>query len=157
MILDDDVALIIGRELLGYPKKLGEISWHHEGDRIAAHATRRGADLVHIEGTLGAVIDDPPPFLGRPHRNAVGTLGLGLPMLTAFTPCERPLEVREADVSVQIGGSQRDPLHEMGLGDVVEARLHRVDIDRANLGSIPIPIRPLLPSFLPRRMNPRVI
>nr|MDT0525628.1 acetoacetate decarboxylase family protein [Streptomyces sp. DSM 41633] len=46
MILDDDVALILGRELLGYPKKLGEIEWSGDGDTIAATASRRGHDLL---------------------------------------------------------------------------------------------------------------
>src|SRR5437868_1285712 len=48
MIVDDDVALVAGRELLGYPKKLGAIRFDIDGDRIEALASRRGATLVRM-------------------------------------------------------------------------------------------------------------
>src|SRR5512140_1453834 len=66
MLVDDDVALITGRELLGYPKKLGEIAWKIDGDAISGVATRRGAELVRMKGTLREEIANPPPVLGRP-------------------------------------------------------------------------------------------
>src|ERR1700733_10245259 len=43
MIVDDDVALIAGRELLGYPKKLGSIEWTMAGDEVHPLAARPGA------------------------------------------------------------------------------------------------------------------
>ena len=128
MLVDDDVALIMGRELLGYPKKLGEFTCQLDGDRIAASAQRRGHTLVTMTGTLGAVLDDPPPVLGRPHRNIRASAGLAIPKLVAFQPKERVIEVRAANLTVTIGGSERDPLHEMGLGRVLATRLHRVDL-----------------------------
>src|SRR5438105_1715873 len=78
MLVDDDVALIVGRELLGYPKKLGEIAWRHDGDRIATVVHRRGRELLAMTGTLGASDDSPPPMLGRPHRNIRAAIGLAL-------------------------------------------------------------------------------
>ena len=137
MLVDDDVALILGRELLGYPKKLGELTWEHDGDRIRGVACRRGHELVSMTGTLREVITAPPPILGRPHRNVRGTIGLSVPKVIAFTPKERVVEVRRAELEVRIAGSPRDPLHEMGLGRVRAARLHRVDLGGA-LPPIPI-------------------
>ena len=131
MIVDDDVALIAGRELLGYPKKLGEITWEHTADRIRGVASRRGHELIAMTGTLGDVIADPPPILGVPHRNVRSTAGVAIPKLIAFTPRERVVEVRRADLAVTIRGSERDPLHELGLGRVLGARLHRVDLGGA--------------------------
>lgn len=155
MILDDDVPLILGRELLGYPKKLGVIDWSLEGDAIAATASRRGAQLVRMRGTLGARLDDAAPILARPHRNVLGVLGLLPPWIVAFTPGERPIEVRRVeDFALTIGGSERDPLDHMGLGRVVEARLHRVDL---TAGLPPIPLRPLTPVFTTTRLRPRVL
>jgi acetoacetate decarboxylase len=154
MILDDDVALILGRELLGYPKKLGEISWSLEGDHIEAHASRRGTKLVGMTGTLGEALDDAPPILGRPHRNVTGTLGFALPRVIGFTPGEHPIETRRVDLDLTVGGSDRDPLHLMGLGEVVEARLHRVDL---SAGRPPVPLRPLTPLYSVTRLRPRVL
>lgn len=155
MILDDDVALILGRELLGYPKKLGEIDWALEGDSIAATARRRDTPLLSMAGTLGNIISDAPPILGRPHRNVAGLIGAALPRVVAFTPGERPIEVRRVeDLTLTIGGSERDPIDQMGLGRVIEARLHRVDLTAARP---PIPIRPLTPLFTAARLRPRVL
>jgi acetoacetate decarboxylase len=131
MIVDDDVALILGREALGYPKKLGEIDFVLDGDRVHAVARRRGAELVRMVGTLGRRLENAPPILGRPHRNVRTMLGLTLPLLVAFTPKERVVEVREAKLEVTIGGSERDPLRELGFGAIRTARLHRVDLAAA--------------------------
>lgn len=48
MILNDDRAMIIGRELLGYPKKIGEIAWDNDGTRILAKASRRGTTFTSV-------------------------------------------------------------------------------------------------------------
>jgi acetoacetate decarboxylase len=155
MIVDDDVALILGRELLGYPKKLGQIDWTLDGDTIHAHATRRQTSLVTMHGTLGEALPDAPKILGRPHRNAAGGLGLTLPRLLAFTPGEHPIEVRRVeDFELEIGGCERDPIDQMGLGRVLDARLHRVDL---TAGTPPVPFLPLNPLFLASRLRPRVL
>jgi acetoacetate decarboxylase len=128
MIVDDDVALVLGRELLGYPKKMGEIDFRIDGDRIEATARRRGATLVTMRGTLREAIAEPPPMLGRPHRNLRCGMSLSIPRLVAFTPREQPIEVRRAELEVTIAGSERDPIDELGFGRVRAARLHRVNL-----------------------------
>lgn len=128
MIVDDDVALVLGRELLGYPKKLGEIDFRLDGDRVEATASRRGQRLVHMRGTLGSVLDEAPPVLGRPHRNLRCGLSLTWPSLVSFTPREKAIEVRPAELEVTLGGSERDPIDELGFGRVRAARLHRVNL-----------------------------
>lgn len=156
MILDDDRALILGRELLGYPKKLGEIAWDDDGQRIVATATRRGNRLIEMEATFGDVLHDAPPILGLPHRNISGGLGVSLPSEIRFTPREHPIEVRRVEMKLSFRGTTNDPLHEMGLGRVVEARLHRVDLSGGLTPPIRIP-RLTSPLFLNRQFNPRVL
>lgn len=134
MVVDDDVALILGRELLGYPKKLARLEWDRDGDVLRTRCRRRGSQLLSMHATLGEVVASPPPFLGRPHRNLVGTI---LPRVVAFTPREAPIEVRDAEIRVEVHGSERDPLHELGFGSVVRGRLHRVDVMR---GLPPFPV-----------------
>jgi acetoacetate decarboxylase len=153
MIVDDDVALILGRELLGYPKKMGEIEFVRDGDAVRSVATRRGSELVRMEGTLGEVLADPPPMLGTPHRCVRASLGVALPKIVAFTPKEEAVEVRRATLTVTIGGSERDPLTDLGFGPVRAARLHRV-----NLGGrrIPFPVAVASPLWLARQLLLRV-
>ena len=153
MVVDDDVALISGRELLGYPKKLADLSWSLDGDRIRASASRRGAELVRMEGTVGKRIAEPPPILGRPHRNVRSTLGLAVPKIIAFTPKEEPIEVREADIEVTIGGSERDPLGDLRFGKIRSARLHRVNLGIPGLvRGLPLPVSAVSPAWYVKQL-----
>ncbi len=153
MLVDDDVALIIGRELLGYPKKMGTIDFRIDGDRISGVASRRGAELIRMEGTLGARVEAPPPMLGRPHRNVRTSLGLAAPKVIAFTPREEAIEVRKAELTVTIGGSERDPLNELGFGRIRAAYLHRVNLAA---GGIPVPVAAVSPLWSLRQLLLRV-
>lgn len=155
MLVDNDIALILGRELLGYPKKMAEVEWNRDGDSLHASGTRQGVRLVKMDAQLGDVITDPPPFLGRPHRNVIGTLGLSLPRILAFTPRETNVETREVEMKLEFTGSERDPVHQMGLGPVVAARLHRVNLAASRL--LPMALRPTNPLYLLRRFQPRVL
>ncbi|MGX9672544.1 acetoacetate decarboxylase family protein [Mycobacterium sp. HM-7] len=156
MILDDDVALILGRELLGYPKKMGDINWVLTDTEISTVAARRGHKLLTMSGRLGEVMADPPPILARPHRNVTGLAGVFPSWVVAFTPRERVIEVRRIDdFSLEVHGSERDPIDQMGIGRVTEARLHRVDL--ASGWMPPIPLRPLTPLFAMTRLRPRTL
>ena len=149
MLVDDDVALILGRELLGYPKKLGNIRFQIDGDRICGVAERRGVELLRMEGVLGAAVADPPPMLGRPHRNVRSSLGLALPKLIAFTPREQLIEVRCAELSVKVGGSERDPLAELGFGAITSSYLYRVNLAARGM---PLPVSGVSPLWFLRQL-----
>jgi Acetoacetate decarboxylase (ADC) len=150
MLVDDDVALIVGRELLGYPKKMGEIDFRLDGERVRGVARRRGAEVLRMEGVLGDRVAEPPPMLGRAHRNVRGSLGLAMPKVIAFTPREEPIEVRRAELTVTIGASERDPLAELGFGAVRAAYLHRVNL-RGGL-RLPLPVAGVSPAWFARQL-----
>ncbi len=52
MPVDDDNALICGRELYGFPKKLGEITLERRGESVLGRVARRGAEILRLESTL---------------------------------------------------------------------------------------------------------
>jgi acetoacetate decarboxylase len=144
MLVDDDIALITGRELVGYPKKMGsfEIDWGDE--QIHACVERRGVELFRMDARLGGVDRDPPPMLGRLTLNVSGTMGFSPQQLIAFRPREQVVEARHADLTLQLGASERDPLDELGLGAVQSAHFYRVHIG----GRLPpLPIAPVSPLF----------
>lgn len=145
MLVDDDVALITGRELLGFPKKLGEIAFRLEDGRVEAEVSRRGARLLTMRGAVRDALSAPPPVLGCQHRNVRTSLGIALPKLVAFAPRETVREVRHVDLAFSIAGSARDPLDAMGLGPLRAARLHRVDL---GAGSLPRPVALVSPLWL---------
>jgi acetoacetate decarboxylase len=51
MPVDDDNALIGGREFYGFPKKLGEITLERKGGVVSGRVVRRGAEILRIEST----------------------------------------------------------------------------------------------------------
>ncbi|MCA9646972.1 MAG: acetoacetate decarboxylase family protein [Myxococcales bacterium] len=144
MIVDDDVALIFGRELLGYPKKLGKIEFEITDQTVEAHASRRGHTLIEMSAKVGRELSHPPPIIGQPHVNMLGSVGLRPPWLVAFTPRETPISVREVELDLRIQGSERDPLHLLRAGTPTSARLHCVSISAS---APPIPVVPVSPLF----------
>lgn len=145
MVVDDDVALILGRELLGYPKKMAEIAVTRDGDRIKATVDRQGARLLDIRGTVGEVMAAPPPLMAHRTINVWGTVGLSVQTLLTFTPKEQILEARPADVTVTVGGGQNDPLDQLRPGRVTSAILYRTHMGAGKM--LPVPILPVSPHF----------
>ncbi len=155
MVVTDDVALIVGRELLGYPKKLARVSFTYgsgsEGSEVHAEVERRGRVLLTMRGRIGEAVTDAPPMLGQRTLNVRGALAIGAQRLVTFTPRERILEARRASAEVLVererdrqeqrerGNSAdrrrdrdreegRDPIAMMGLGAVLSAHFYRVDV-----------------------------
>ncbi|MDB4934090.1 MAG: acetoacetate decarboxylase [Labilithrix sp.] len=139
MVVTDDVALVVGRELLGYPKKLARISFEYgdaNGGEVRADVERRGRMLLRLRGRVHERVLDAPPMLGQRALNVRGALGLGSQRLVTFTPRERIVEARRASAELELGTGVgtariehgRDPLDELGLGAVLGAHLYRVDV-----------------------------
>ena len=51
-----DEALIPGREIAGFPKKIADVRWERDGARFAGSATRWDKKIVSLEGTVDATI-----------------------------------------------------------------------------------------------------
>ncbi len=47
-----DEALIPGREIAGFPKKLAQVEWGRDGDRVRGSVTRWGKRILSIEGRV---------------------------------------------------------------------------------------------------------
>ena len=146
MLVDDDIALINGREMLGYPKKIGEMTFEVEGDQVRASCHRRGACIFEMRGELERHDEAPPPMLGRPVRNVTGWVGASMQRLVAFHPKEEIVEARRVRLELELHGSARDPIHELGFGKVLTAHWMRVNIGGRGLG-FPLPLRPVSPLF----------
>ena len=138
---------------LGYPKKMGEMTFSIEGDRVATSANRRGVEVLRMEGVLGERVAQPPPMLGRPHRNIRSSLGLAVPKVLAFTPREEVVEARHADLDIRIGASERDPIADLRFGAVRSAMLYRVNLGSAR---IPLPMMSVSPTWYLRQWLLRV-
>ncbi len=47
-----DEALIPGREIAGFPKKLAAVEWERDGDRVVGSVTRWGKRILSFEGSV---------------------------------------------------------------------------------------------------------
>jgi acetoacetate decarboxylase len=47
-----DEALIPGREIAGFPKKIADVVWERDGDRFRGSATRWGKRILSLEGMI---------------------------------------------------------------------------------------------------------
>ena len=112
MVVTDDVALIVGRVLLDYSKKLARVTFDvgdgGEESVVRAEVERRGKVLVRLTGRVGETVDEAPPMLGQRFLNVRGALGLGAPRLVPFRPRERIRSVRRASAALQIERHERE-------------------------------------------------
>ncbi len=144
MVVNDDVALVFGRDILGYPKKMARIDITREGDSFTAEAERRGTVIMQVRAKLGPVVHDAPPMLGQRALNVRGAPGSRSQRFVSFTPRERIVEVRSATAELSVSSAKpvnevsavvRDNLESLGIGTVQRAHLYRVDIGAWRLPS----------------------
>ncbi|MGB9373540.1 MAG: acetoacetate decarboxylase family protein [Jiangellales bacterium] len=68
MPVDDDVAMIGGREQFGFPKKIAEITLDRDGDTVIGRVVRKGSEILTLEAELTdpADLDQNRPPAMRP-------------------------------------------------------------------------------------------
>ncbi len=129
ILVDNDVALIGGRDFLGYPKKIGELSFTENDGTISASVTRRGIKLMSVEARRTAREDNPGPVFRHKNFNlgGAGQLVTVNPVLF-FKPKEVIHESFEAQAELTLNDSVFDPIARLIAGDPVRARIVRMDI-----------------------------
>ena len=117
MVVDDDTALIYGREVLGYPKKLADIPFNETKTRSRGSVSRRGTEVISMDAKRGAADTPPAPLFNRKTFNCGGPGQMfWLNPVWLFKPAELFHESYGAEVTVRIGRSPYDPLAEI-IGD----------------------------------------
>ena len=140
MPVDDDMALIGGREIYGYPKKIADqITLEHDDNKVVGSVVRKGTEIIRIECQLSG--DAPENFFGDkgyPTRDWNGTpcikvvsflfkyfqspSGGGFDFLPRLV--REPVLFRSIDKpksgtgSLQLGSTKYDPLGEIPVKNV---------------------------------------
>ena len=131
MIVDDDTALIYGREMLGYPKKMGEFHFTERGKTISADMTRRGVRLVSVKTVRKETEKNPRPLMGVKTFN-IGAMGqfVAFNPIWLFKPIEKIHASYTATAELRIGNSPHDPIRKLiaDYRNPLPARIGRIDI-----------------------------
>ncbi len=112
IVVDDDTALILGRELFGFPKKMADVDFRVEGDTATGVVHRKGRELMRIEAELAGIEAEPPPVFNRRAVNVLGSLVTGMKLVDASTE-ERITQSRRGRAKVLVRSSRRDPLADL--------------------------------------------
>lgn len=129
MIVDDDTALIYGRELLGYPKKFAQFEFSENGDRVSGSYTRRGVKVLSMEGVKGARQAAPKPVFDVKTFNVGGPGSwFMLNPIWLLRPREVIHESYDLEVKVKLEPSEWDPIAELVVGEPTNGRFVVLDI-----------------------------
>lgn len=129
MVVDDDTAMIYGRELLGYPKKMAQLSFKEENGVINASVSRRGHEILRFETQVGKPLETPKPVFDMKTFNVGGPGGLfAISPIWMFRPKEEIHESYDAASKVTIGDSISDPIKRLVAGDPLHSSMVVMDI-----------------------------
>lgn len=154
MVVDEDTALILGRELLGFPKKMAEISFDETGDRVVAVVSRRGEEVMRIEAELGEEETDPAPILNKRTINVHGSIVGGMKLIELNT-AEDIKSSRTATAKLRLGKTDRDPLADLDADPTGPARFVTMDFGAGEL--FPKVIGDVEPSWALRKFFSRAM
>lgn len=132
MVVDDDTALILGREMLGFPKKLAEIDLEVRGERAVGTVVRRGSEVLRIEADLSSGGAVPGPLFDRRFVNVIGSPVMGLSLVEVPAAGEQLHHWRTGAAKVHLGMGDRDPL--ALLAPPVEVQGWAAVLDFADVG-----------------------
>lgn len=127
--VDDDTALVLGRELLGYPKKMGVFAFDEKKSVIDASVRRRGITVMSMKAIRGERELSPKPVFNYKtfHVGGLGQL-LAVNPIWMFRPREIIHEYYRADVELTLRDSGFDPIARLVAGKVVNGRIVVMDI-----------------------------
>jgi acetoacetate decarboxylase len=163
MPVDDDLAMIGGREGSGVPKKMADISLDRDGARVVGSVVRHGVEILHIEGDAHADVVPGAPWGVREVRDHEGRpAGAVTWFLFKYSPAANgglfahlPQFVRQVSLlapregtiegvqgaKLELGSSKVDPLGEIPVHDIIYATYGVYDLT-------------MLPGKVLRRVNP---
>jgi acetoacetate decarboxylase len=134
MLLDDDIAMMIGREMHGYPKKLARLGLSVNDAKVSAHIERRGVRIIDAELDLTAPTHDPmaalaqlagPTYTFR-FSPAVEGRGMDGPVrLVESSAAAEPREVLAGSPRVALTPSEFDPWAELAVEEIIGAAFVR--------------------------------
>lgn len=129
MAVDDDTAMIYGRESLGFPKKLADFTFEENDTRIKAGLKRRGQDLFTMDAAIREPETNPQPVFALKTFNVRHSHKyVLLHSIWMFRPGEKIAAYNRADIDLKIGETENDPIYRLVSGNPTNGRVVTLDI-----------------------------
>jgi acetoacetate decarboxylase len=156
MVVDDDTALLLGRELQGFPKKLASIELEQHGEWVTGKVIRRGVEVLRIEAKPSEPDRSHAPLFARRVVNAIGIPALGMKLIELAPTQELVHSAWRGEAKLSVASSHRDPLGDLQAATSAEARW--LELDFAEVGSgQPEILCDVDPGWVARRFVPRLL
>jgi hypothetical protein len=111
MVVDNDTALLVGREWLAVPKKMAEMALRRDERTVAAAVTRRGSQILTASAVATDEVARMSPFYDQPTYSVGGLGQFGLVNLVwAWRAKETVIECRAMRAMVAVQDSAFDPV-----------------------------------------------
>ena len=139
IIVDDDPALILGRELLGFPKKTGTFVFEDNRETVNASITRRDITVMSMTASRGSREPVPPPVFNNKTFN-YGGLGqfMSFSPIWMFRPKEVVRESWQAAIDLTVNDSAYEPLARLVDGEPRNGRIVTIDIPGGSPYMLPV-------------------
>ncbi len=122
----EEVRLVNGRDIFGFPKKAARIHYEEDGDTVRGWVERGGVRFVEIEANLMAEMpelpESGPNFLFKASPRIDLQPGFDGPVLLCSQKTDvKPKKIRVGSAQVELKPSDMDPWAEVELVDVIVA------------------------------------
>jgi acetoacetate decarboxylase len=133
LLVDDDIAMAAGREIWGYPKKMGRITLEEKDGKVIGTVERGGVTLVKATMELSNLIEQnqepDPPFV---NLKLIPSVQKNTPhdvwQLTLMKMENVKIHKRhEGNATLEFGGSVKDPLDKIPITNVMGGRYSNWD------------------------------
>lgn len=153
MVVDDDTALILGREMLGFPKKMADITLDEGSDTLVGTVSRKDTEVLRIELPIGALTAEGGGVWTNRIVNVHGTFVGGMRLLEVKPLTETVHDRLIGTATVTLGSSDRDPLGGL-VPEPAEGEALFAVLDFAELANGGVPSGDVLPAdwAWPRQM-----
>jgi acetoacetate decarboxylase len=130
-VVDDEAPLIWGRDMMGYPKKMGTIDIVRDRDGFEVEVLRRGERLWHITGEVDSATDLDLNNFPLP-TEVVNVWGLPFTpaLLIKYNNTHDLKYLHPISAKLEITGGKYDPLESLGVnsGRPVAAHAFQTDL-----------------------------
>jgi acetoacetate decarboxylase len=125
-IVTNDDSMAVGREVWGYPKKMGDVEWKATDTTVNAKLSRRGTSLIEIDFEAGDSAFEKPALHPRFQTRIIPSpesAAIETQIIENSLGQSETLRHSTGTAKIKVGGSASDPFSEFEIREIVGAEM----------------------------------